>query len=143
VNVWVCGPPERIHGLDAHGRVGHDPKRGMAYSAWVWWPPMLTRVLMVDSDKAVTDGAVTILQGRGYRARGAYSAEEAIATSKDLQPNVLISDVVLKGMDGVELAAWFEANIPTCKVSLISFNRSLAGVSNKQLPTAPRGFTAG
>ena len=86
---------------------------------------MLTRVLMVDSVKTVADAGALLLGARGYKARAAYTAEHAIAEAKDFQPHALVSDVVLPGRDGIELAAWFAENIPTCKVVLVSFNPSV------------------
>jgi DNA-binding NarL/FixJ family response regulator len=43
-----------------------------------------------------------------------------------IQPHALISDGVLPGMNGIDLAAWFAQNLPTCKVVLISFNPSVS-----------------
>jgi len=88
---------------------------------------MLLRVLMVDSDPIVADAATKLLEARGYKARAAYSAEHAILVAGDLQPHVLLSDAVLPGMDGADLAAWFREHMPSCKVVLISFNPSIAG----------------
>jgi two-component system, OmpR family, response regulator len=87
---------------------------------------LLIRVLMVDSDKTVADGAAMLLRNRGYKARAAYSAEGAIAAAKDLHPHALIADAVMPGTDGIELAAWFAENMPDCKVVLISFNPSVS-----------------
>ena len=87
---------------------------------------MLKRVLMVDADKTVADGATMLLQGRGYKARAAYSAEEAMTAAMDLKPHALVCDVVLPGLGGVELAEWFAKNMPACKVILISFNPSVS-----------------
>jgi len=86
---------------------------------------MLTRVLVVDSEMTVADAGAMLLGVRGYKARAAYSAEHAIAEAKEFQPHALISDAVLPGKDGVELAAWFAQNFPKCKVFLISFNPSV------------------
>lgn len=85
---------------------------------------LLIRVLVVDPEKTVADGAAMLLRSRGFKARSAYSAEEAVAEATDLQPHALICDVVLPGMDGVGLAGWFAENLPACKVILISFNAS-------------------
>ena len=86
---------------------------------------MLTRVLVVDSEKTVADAGAMLLGARGYKARAAYSAEHAIAEAKEFHPHALIADAVLPGEDGIQLAAWFAENIPNCKVVLISFNPSV------------------
>jgi DNA-binding NtrC family response regulator len=97
--------------------------------------PGFLRVLIVDDVRPIADSLSLILQARGYRARAAYSAEEAIVTSDDFAPNVLISDVIMPGMNGVDLAACLGERHPQCKVLLISGNAVgfdlIAGVSRR------------
>jgi CheY-like chemotaxis protein len=57
---------------------------------------------------------------RGYRARAAYDAQEAIDRASDFHPDALIADVVLPGIDGRALAAHFAVSYPECKVMLMS-----------------------
>jgi DNA-binding NtrC family response regulator len=80
------------------------------------------RVLVVDDEASIADSLSLILQTRGHRARVAYSAEEAILISDEFVPQALISDVVMPGMNGLDLAAYFDERYPACKVLLISGN---------------------
>jgi DNA-binding NtrC family response regulator len=80
------------------------------------------RVLVVDDEKSIADSLCLILQARGHRARAAYSAEEAILVSDEFTPDVMISDVVMPGMNGLDLAIYFSERYPACKVLLISGN---------------------
>lgn len=80
------------------------------------------RVLVVDDEKSIADSLCLILQARGNRARACYSAEEAITVSDEFTPDVLISDVVMPGMNGLDLAIYFSERYPACKVLLISGN---------------------
>jgi DNA-binding NtrC family response regulator len=80
------------------------------------------RVLVVDDETSIADSLSLILQARGHRARVAYSAEEAILISDEFVPQALISDVVMPGMNGLDLAAYFDERYPACKVLLISGN---------------------
>jgi CheY-like chemotaxis protein len=86
---------------------------------------MLLRVLVVDPVPSVADAGALLLEVRGYKVRAAYNAEGAIAVARELRPHALISDVVLPGRDGIQLAAWFATNLPACKIVLISFNPSI------------------
>jgi DNA-binding response OmpR family regulator len=43
----------------------------------------------------VADTGALLLESHGYKARAAYTAEQAIETGKDLHPHVLIVDAVL------------------------------------------------
>jgi DNA-binding NtrC family response regulator len=80
------------------------------------------RVLVVDDEKVIADSLAMILMTRGYTARAVYDAEQAIAAADEFQPNAVISDVVMPGMNGVDLAVYFEHQFPECKVLLISGN---------------------
>jgi len=86
---------------------------------------MLIRVLVVDPEKTVADAAAMLLEARGYTTRAVYNARDAIMLATDFKPHALVSDARLPGKDGIELAAWFADNMPTCKVVLISFNPSV------------------
>jgi len=80
------------------------------------------RVLVVDDEKSIADSLSLILQARGHRARAVYSAEEAILISDEFTPDVLISDVVMPGVNGLDLAIYFAERYPECKALLISGN---------------------
>src|SRR6185437_5556787 len=85
------------------------------------------RVLVVDDDRVITDTLVTILSARRYRVRAAYSAEDAIAEAAQFMPDALITDIVMPGKDGHELAAYFAEHHPACKVMLMSDGLSGGG----------------
>ena len=78
------------------------------------------RVLIVDDEETIANSLSLIVQGRGHFTRTAYSAEQATEVVPEFQPHVVISDVMLPGIDGVEFAAWLEDNYPDCVVLLIS-----------------------
>jgi DNA-binding NtrC family response regulator len=84
--------------------------------------PELLRVLVVDDERSIADSLGLILQVRGHRARVAYSAEEALLIADEFKPQALISDVVMPGMSGIELAVYFSEQHPECKVLLVSGN---------------------
>jgi DNA-binding response OmpR family regulator len=50
----------------------------------------------------------------------AYSGEAALEIANVIPPELLISDVVLTGMNGVDLAIAIQAKVPDCKVLLFS-----------------------
>ena len=78
------------------------------------------RVLVVDDDAVIADSLAVILDANGYRAKPVHSAEEALEESVLLAPDVLISDVVMTGMSGIDLAIYITNTVPTCKIMLIS-----------------------
>jgi CheY-like chemotaxis protein len=78
------------------------------------------RVLVVDDEVTVADSLVMILKSRGYQATAVYSGECAINQAAKLEPDVLISDVLLPGMTGVEAAGRIMKIAPACRVLLVS-----------------------
>ena len=78
------------------------------------------RILVVDDDAVIADSLAVILNANGYHARPVHSAEEAVEESVLLAPDVLISDVVMAGMSGIDLAIHISNTVPTCKIILFS-----------------------
>ncbi len=78
------------------------------------------RVLVVDDDAVIADSLAVILNAHGHHAKSVHSAEEALEESVLLAPDVLISDVVMTGMSGVDLAIYISDTVPTCKIILFS-----------------------
>src|ERR1700722_2701769 len=78
------------------------------------------RVLVVDDESIIADTLTEILNKNGYEATAAYDGEEAIETALVKPPHLLISDVMLPGMNGVELATRMRRIFPECKVLLFS-----------------------
>jgi CheY-like chemotaxis protein len=83
-------------------------------------PGAASRLLIVDDEQLIADTLVTIFTQAGYEAKAAYSAEEALALIEEWVPNLAILDVVLPGMNGIDLAIRLKAEIPACKLTLFS-----------------------
>jgi len=60
-------------------------------------------VLIVDDNPANLKLARVVLRGEGYDLRTATDAEDALEVLKTFQPRLILMDVQLPGMDGLEL----------------------------------------
>ena len=78
------------------------------------------RILVVDDEHVIADTLAAILIQSGYPTRAVYSAEAALEESVLLAPDVLISDVIMAGMSGIDLAIHITNTVPTCKIILFS-----------------------
>jgi DNA-binding NtrC family response regulator len=78
------------------------------------------RVLVVDDESIIADTLVLILNKSGYEATAAYSGEQALELAPVIEPHVLISDVAMKGANGIETAIRITNELPKCKVVLFS-----------------------
>jgi len=83
-------------------------------------------VLVVDDESQIADSLTDILKRNGYAAISAYDGEAALETALVMPPELLISDVVLPGMNGIELATTLLRIFPDCKVILLSGQSSTA-----------------
>jgi CheY-like chemotaxis protein len=77
-------------------------------------------VLVVDDESPIADTLAEILSLSGYAAMPVYDGEEALETALLMPPELLITDVMLPGMSGIELAITIRRIFPDCKVLLFS-----------------------
>jgi DNA-binding NtrC family response regulator len=77
-------------------------------------------VMVVDDEPLVADTLAMILTHAGYHAVRAYDARTALEMASVRAPDLLISDVAMPEMNGVELALGMVSMAPACKVVLFS-----------------------
>jgi two-component system cell cycle response regulator CpdR len=61
-------------------------------------------ILLVEDDEDIRDATAAILDAEGFRVLVAGSSDEAIQLLGQEQVDVLFTDIVMPGIDGVELA---------------------------------------
>ena len=64
-----------------------------------------TAILVVDDEAVVRDMIHQFLKARGYRVFLAESGKEAVAVMVDEPIEIVITDLVMPGMNGLELLA--------------------------------------
>lgn len=77
-------------------------------------------ILVVDDEPIIADTLAAILRQQKYAALTAYDAASALDLVSLIPPHLLISDVLMPGMSGVELAIAMRKVVPDCKVLLFS-----------------------
>jgi DNA-binding NtrC family response regulator len=80
------------------------------------------RILVVDDEPRIADTLAVIFEQAGYCARAVYNGVDALASIAALQAALVISDVVMPGLNGIELAKIIRASYPKCQVLLFSGN---------------------
>ncbi|MFZ0661286.1 MAG: response regulator [Acidobacteriaceae bacterium] len=83
---------------------------------------MSYRIMVVDDEARIADTLALVLQHSGYETAVAYEGDSALAQCPEFQPDLLLTDVVMPGMDGIELSQHVTDKFPTCKVLLFSGN---------------------
>ena len=77
-------------------------------------------VLVVDDEPVVADTIAKILSVSGYNAITAYDGDDALEAALLRPPELVITDVMLPGMNGIELAITIQRVYPECKILLFS-----------------------
>jgi CheY-like chemotaxis protein len=77
-------------------------------------------ILVADDEKVIADTLSIILRNSGFATLTAYNGIDALALAKEIPPDLLLSDVVMPGLSGIELAMALVDIVPDCKVLLFS-----------------------
>jgi PAS domain S-box-containing protein len=80
----------------------------------------LERILVVDDEPALRAFFREVLAEQGYRVQCAKDAAEALALLEESPPDLLLSDVVMPGMDGYQLALRVHQRHPQVRIQLLS-----------------------
>ena len=78
------------------------------------------RILVVDDEKVIADTIVQILNRNGFIAEAAYGGQEAIDLAKLHCPDLVLSDVLMPKVDGVEAAIAIRKLCPDTRIILFS-----------------------
>lgn len=80
------------------------------------------KVIVVDDHGLVRQGIVSLLRESGEVEilKSVESGEEAVNYATELSPDIVIMDIVMKGMTGIEATRWIKEQNPHVKVILVS-----------------------
>ena len=78
------------------------------------------RVFVVDDEWIIAKTLTTILQNSGFSATSFNNPLEALEAAQGEAPDLLISDVVMPQLSGVDLAIQMKVLCPACKILLFS-----------------------
>lgn len=77
-------------------------------------------ILVVDDDKTLADTLALILRSNAYEVSVAYDGRHGYDIACTLQPDLVISDVVMPEMNGVEMAIKISQECAATKILLVS-----------------------
>ena len=76
-------------------------------------------VLIVDDDPTAREALVAILEGEGYELEQAKDGIQALKILKQLQPDLILLDVMMPAMDGFEVCRRIRATPPLAEVPIL------------------------
>jgi CheY-like chemotaxis protein len=90
-----------------------------------------TTILLVDDNEATVRPLSDYLVSRGYRVIMAYSGAEAVLHARENRPDLILMDIQMPGMDGIEAIRRIRADDSIRKIPVIALT-ALAMSSDRQ-----------
>jgi DNA-binding response OmpR family regulator len=98
------------------GRSSERSRSGVrAFTAMV--RASVATILVIDDDPRVVDTLVTCLREEGYGVLGALTSDEGLELLILSRPDLVLLDIRLPGMDGIEVFTRIRSINPATKVS--------------------------
>jgi len=89
------------------------------------------KVLVADDERVIADTLAIILNQSGFEATAVYTGEKAVEMAKTLQPDMLISDVIMTDLNGIDAAIKIREILPACKILLFSGQAATADLLDR------------
>lgn len=89
------------------------------------------KVLVADDERVIADTLTMILNQSGFDARAVYSGEKALELAPTFEPDMLISDVIMSDLNGIDAAIRIRALLPGIKILLFSGQAATADLLEK------------
>jgi CheY-like chemotaxis protein len=92
---------------------------------------MKRKILVVDDEQMVADTLGIIFEKRGFDCRVSYTGAEAMACTEDFCPELLLCDMSMPGMSGLEVVSNVTQKFPDCRVLLLTGHYTNLGSARK------------
>jgi DNA-binding response OmpR family regulator len=93
--------------------------------------PNKPTVLVADDERVIADSLAMILNQSGFKAIVAYTGEKALEMAAEFKPDMLISDVIMGGLNGIDAAIRIRELLPSIKILLFSGQAATADLLEK------------
>ncbi|HEY3303483.1 MAG TPA: response regulator [Candidatus Binatia bacterium] len=98
-------------------------------------------ILIVDDNPVNLKLVRVLLAGAGYDARTASDAEEALEVLREFRPKLILMDIQLPGMDGLELTRRLKANPETRGIVVLALTAyAMKGDDKRTLEAGCDGY---
>ncbi len=83
----------------------------------------MIRILLADDHALLRDGLRRSFEAAGDEVVGeASTGEEAVSLAKSLQPDVVLMDLSMPVMDGIEATSLIREAVPTCRIAVLTMH---------------------
>jgi DNA-binding response OmpR family regulator len=81
---------------------------------------MKLTVLVIEDDATVRDVLTTLLGFDGFEVRTAPDGVEGLAMAEEMQPDIVLLDLGLPGIDGLEVCRMLRKRAPNTRVVMVT-----------------------
>ena len=97
-------------------------------------------ILVVDDDILSREFVSEFLEAKGYNVHSSASAEEALQAVKEQSPNLILMDVLLPQMDGMDATRALKSDPNSCHIPVIATTALAMKGDNQKIINA--GYSA-
>ena len=100
----------------------------------------MSTVLIVEDNEKNMKLARDVLQAKGYTTLEAVTGEEGVKLAHERKPDLVLMDIQLPGINGIEAFKRIRGNAPTGKIPVIALTASVTPTDRSAISAA--GFDA-
>jgi two-component system cell cycle response regulator DivK len=100
----------------------------------------MSTVLIVEDNEKNMKLARDVLQAKGYQTLEAVTGEEGVKLAKEKKPDLVLMDIQLPGINGIEAFKQIRADARTARIPVIALTASVTPTDRSQITAA--GFDA-
>src|SRR6185295_13281782 len=102
--------------------------------------PAMSLILIVEDNEKNMKLARDILQAKGYATLEAVNGEDGVRLAKEKKPDLVLMDIQLPGMSGIEAFQQLRADPQTAPIPVVALTASVTPTDRTQINQA--GFSA-
>jgi two-component system cell cycle response regulator DivK len=100
----------------------------------------MSTVLIVEDNEKNMKLARDVLQAKGYQTVEALTGEEGVKLAREKAPDLVLMDIQLPGINGIEAFRQIRADPRTAKIPVVALTASVTPTDRSQITAA--GFDA-
>ena len=114
---------EIVHAHD--GALTVESVRGEGATFFIELPAVKPRLLLIDDEEDFADLFRAAVMDTETEVLAAYSGEEALQIIDDARPHLIVCDLLLPGIDGVQVIRQFKTNPRTAHIPILVITGSI------------------
>lgn len=89
------------------------------------------KILVVDDETSLVDLCQIVLENAGFEVRGAYNGKQALNLLKSEMPDLILLDVMMPGMNGIELCREIREKLQEKRVYIVMYTADISDSTRK------------